>query len=74
LTDAGGAAAAAVGRKELGEEKKNGNERAAWQLAICMPLASSVAVSKLCTIGKLCSSWQAVAVGDLYTISELCGS
>jgi len=23
---------------------------------------------------KLCGSWQAVAVGDLYTITELCGS
>jgi hypothetical protein len=45
-----------------------------WQVAIYTPLASSVAVGKLCTVGKLCGSWQAVAVGNLYTISELCGS
>jgi hypothetical protein len=45
-----------------------------WQLAIYTPLASYVTVSQSYTVGKLCSGWQAVAVGDLYTISELCDS
>jgi hypothetical protein len=27
-----------------------------WQLAICTPLASCVAVGKLYTVGKLCGS------------------
>ena len=31
-----------------------------WQLAICTPLASSVVAGELCTVGKLCGSWQAV--------------